>query len=607
MINETIRAGQQPVGATKMIMPKQILTSADLHEIRAAMTGLSGAKAKVEAIRLAEQRGCHWSRIYDATKDLRPRRKPRADRGKRRVDLKDHAGMALATSQVVAHNLNPELALELARANGHDTPIALGTYRRYLHENGLNRGQLRCARVVHRSFEAKAPGEIFQFDITGLKTRWLDTKTRRLLYVPESEVSRNHPNRKSTRVQVWAFVCIDDFSRYIFVRFVATSTINSCDVIRFELECFRHMGVPLCFYTDNDSKIVSQWNKRAESILDRAFADSGGFKLEQHMPDNPNATGKVERAHQIIEEFEKLLGCCPEPIETIEALNLFAERFCQRKNYTDHRATNMKPAIRFRQGHAVMRVPLDATLDAAFMARDIESVKVNADVTISIDGVRWQLPRSPQISLTLRGEKMIPNPFLDLAQLGRSLRVVWTREADWFLAIVGDSEYELTKIEATADVAGEHKALAESNALRNRNHFQTHAAELKKAARAAIKNGEQSPLVVPGVHVPFESATQAASSPIFPRASITPDLAAWVQAAPGSIPPSMVADRTINFFDAMRLFMDEGVFELTDAGQVSEFDKTWLKGFFGDRVEVGEADLRAAVESRGRERVLRSA
>ena len=590
-----------------MIMPKQILQSSDLHEIRAAMTGLSGANAKAEAIRLAEQRGVHWSRIYHLTKDLRPRRKPRADRGRRRVDLKEHAGMALATSQVVAHNLKPEHALELARANGHDTPVALGTFNRLLREAGCNRKQLRSPRIVYRPFEAKAPGEIFQFDITGLKQRWLDTKTRRLVYVPPSEVSGNHPNRKSSRVRVWAFVCIDDYSRYLFVSFVATNSPNSCDVIRFELECFRHMGVPLTLYTDNDSKIVSQWNLRAASILDRAFADSGGFKLEQHTPENPNATGKVERAHQVIEEFEKLLGCCPEPIETVEQLNVFAGRFCAAKNYTDHRATGMKPAIRFRAGHAVMRVPLDEDLDAAFMAKEIEAVKVNPDVTISVDGQRWQLPRQAQISLTLRGDRSIPNPFVDLAQLGRSMRVVWTREADWFLAIVGDTEFELTKIEATADAASEFKSVAESNAVRNRNHFKAHAAEVKKTARAAIKEGKPSPLVVPGIHRDFEKGAEAAATVVFPRREVAPDLAAWADAAPGAIPPSAMTEAPLTLPAAAKLMIEEELFELTAEGQASEFDMAWLRSLFANSEQVTETDLRAAFAGRGQERVLKSA
>jgi hypothetical protein len=589
-----------------MIMPKQIANSEMQAMIRVCMTGLSYANAAVEARRLADQTGLSVSRIYDISKEVRPRRQRRADSGRRRVDLKEHAGMALATSQVVAHNLNPELALELARANGHETPIATSTYRRYLREAGCNRQQLRSPRVVYRPFEAKAPGEIFQFDISGLKQRWLDTRTRRLLYVPESEVSRNHSNKKPTRVQVWAFACIDDYSRYVFVRFVATSTPNSCDVIRFELECFRHMGVPLSLYTDNDSKIVSQWNLRAASILDRAFAESGGFKLEQHMPENPNATGKVERVHQVIEETNRLVGCCA-VAPTIEELNVFAERACTRVNAREHRATGMQPRIRFRQGHAVMRVPLDATLDAAFMARDIESVKVNGDVTISVEGQRWQLPRQSQISLTLRGEKMIPNPFLDLAQLGRSMRVVWTREADWFLAIVGDIEFELTKIEATADAASQYKTVAESNAVRNRTHFKAHAIEVKKAAREAIKAGEKSPLVVPGVHKDFEIAAEAAATTVFPRQPLSPDLAAWASAAPGAIPPSAMTEAALTLRTAVDLLLDEGLFELTAEGQVHQFDMAWLKSFFGDRQAVAESDIRAAFQTRGRERVLRSA
>lgn len=581
-----------------MNMPKQILHSADLDEIRAAMTGLSGANARAEAERLAVQRGCHWSRIYDLTKDLRPRRKARTDRGRRRVDLKEHAGMALATSQVVAHNLNPELALELARASGHETPISVGTFRRQLREGGMNRGQLRSTRVVHRRFEASKPGEIFQFDITGLKERWIDTKTRRLLHVPEAEDHRNHRKTNLRRQRVWAFVCVDDYSRFIYVRFIAAHKPNSTDVIQFELKCFRELGVPLAFYTDNDAIIVSQWNLRAASILDRALAEHGGFKLEQHQPGNPNATGKVERGHQVIEEFVKLLGCCPEPPKTIEALNLFAQRFCDRKNWTEHRATNMRPAIRFNSFIMKKRVPADAIFDAAFNAKDIEGVKVNSDVTISVEGIRWQLPRTAFVSFTLHGrEKNVANPFLDLAARGQAIkRVVWTREADWFLAILhNDDEFELVKIEASADAAGEHKAVAESLAHQNKKHFQSVAVQVKQAAREAKKNGEQSPIVVPGVEKPFEIAAQSRPE-MFPRREVTAELGDW---AKGVIAPSTAGGRTLSVYAAAKEFVDEGLFEETAAGQVSQFDMGWLKSFFGDRVEVAESEIRAALESRG--------
>ncbi len=79
-------------------------------------------------------------------------------------------------------------------------------------------------------------------------------------------------------------------------------------VIDFLLDAFRELGVPRVLYTDNDAVIVSRRMKRAASILDRAFADTGGFKLDQHLPGNSQATGKVENAHQLVEKFEKLFG-----------------------------------------------------------------------------------------------------------------------------------------------------------------------------------------------------------------------------------------------------------------------------------------------------------
>lgn len=575
------------------MMPKIKLNSADLHEIRNAMTGLSGAAAKAEAMRLADQHGCHWSIIYAATKDLRPRRKKRTDSGKRRVDLKAHAGMSLATSQVVAHNLNPELALELARASGHETPISLGTYRRYLNQDGLNRGQLRTSRVVHRRFEATAPGQIFQMDFTGLKERWVDTKTRRLLHVSEAEVNRNHPNRNPRRQRVWAAVMVDDYARFLYFQFLAADKLNSSDVIKFELACFREMGVPLRLYTDNDPIIVSQWNRRAASILDRALTDSGGFKLEQHTPGNPNATGKVERTHQLIEEAEKLIGCCDES-PTIEELNFFAPQVCLKRNWTEHRTTGMKPAIRFRSGTEVMRQAPPEILTAAFTARDIDAVKVNSDVTINVDGIRWQLPREPHVGLSLRGAKQIPNPFVELAARGKSMKVVWTREADWFLAIVGEDEFELSKVEAVADSADEYKSVVMSAAENNKNHFKGVAAEVRKAARAARKAGEPSPIVVPGVHVPFEIAAQQRPA-MFPRKEVTLDLSEWAAHA-GQ--PSIVSERPLTLVAAARLLADEEVFELNDAGQVAQADMNWLRSLFANRDQVNESEIRTAVAGR---------
>jgi hypothetical protein len=151
-------------------MPKVVIDPPIRQEICASMAGLSNSRARAEALRWAGFLNVDISRVYAVTKGIRPARKRRSDAGKRRADLKTHPGIAFATTQVVGANLDPKHAMEMARANGFDTPISLGSYRRQLNEAGLSRAQRRSKLVVYRSFEAAAPGIIFQCDVSGLKS-----------------------------------------------------------------------------------------------------------------------------------------------------------------------------------------------------------------------------------------------------------------------------------------------------------------------------------------------------------------------------------------------------------------------------------------------------
>lgn len=572
-------------------MPKNLISDADRQEIRASMFGLSGARASDEAKRWAAQLSCHVSRIYDVTRADRPQRKQRADKGKRRADLKEHPGLSLATTLVVGANLDPDLALETARANGHETPVCDGTFRRYLREAHLNREHRRSRRVVHRRFEAAAPGEIFQFDISGVKERWVDVRTRRILHVSSLEVSKNHPNKNSNRIPLWKLVLKDDFSRKMFVRFVACEKPNSCHVVDFELEAFRVMGVPLALYTDNDAIIVSRLNRRAAAILDRAFADSGGFKLEQHMPGNPNATGKVESAHLLVEKFEKMFAIGEPP--TLDELNAFADRVCDRYNWTEHRTTREQPDIRFRSGYGVMRVAPPELLNDAFKAREL-NVAVNSDVTISVDGELWQLPRRDLISATIAGAKEVANPFKDLAALRRNNRidVIWPVEADWFVAIAAGNEFTLAKVKAVADAAGEHKSVAEPVSVSNKKHFTRAAAELKRAEKA----GEQK-IVRPGRDVEFEIAAESRPA-VMPRREVTPSLADWASTTPGVA--ATIGDQMINYIAAAELLQQEDVL----SNPLTLPEKRWLETLFNGRDQIAESELRAAVTARSERPVL---
>jgi hypothetical protein len=500
--------------------------------------------------------------------------------------------MSFATTQVVGSNLDPKHALEMTRRNARDlgfendqdaTPVSLGTFRRHLRSKGLNRAQRRSRRVVHRRFEAPAPGHIFQCDVSGVKTRWVDVRNKRILQVHAGDVNANHPNRKSTRVPLFKFSVKDDNSRFLFTRFFAAERETSCLMVDLLLEAFQTMGVPLAMYTDNASVFKSQLTQRAASILDRGFAENGGFKWEFHAPYNPNAGGKIESSHQFVEQFEKYLGIGPVP--TLDDLNQFAVNFCDLYNWTDHRTTREKPDIRFRAGHGVMRVAPPELLNDAFKAREFSPV-VNSDVTISVEGVRWQLPRGARLSATLSGPKDVNNPFIDLAQSStpRTIDVIWPIEAEWFVAIADGNEFTLAKIEAVADAAYEHKSVTEPSSVRNQKHFKALAAD----QRQQVAKGKQ--IIRPGIEVPFEIAAEARPA-TFPRQRVDPSLAEWANAEPLA---AALASPSIDRWSAASMLQSEEIL----SSPLTAAESDWLSAVFNGEEKILESDLRTAVAVR---------
>ncbi|HZT60976.1 MAG TPA: hypothetical protein VFA21_20395 [Pyrinomonadaceae bacterium] len=532
------------------------------------MNGLKGSRARAEAQRLAETHGCSVSRVYDVTRELRPRRKVRADRGRRRADLLAHEGMRLAAELVVTKNVDPDLAIETAELNGHDIPVSRGTFVRQLREHGLDRRSRRRGVRPYRRWEASAPGDIFQFDISGVKERWVDHRTRRILHVSPLEVSKNHPNKNPDRVPLWKFTLVDDNSRLKHVRFVACNKPTSNEVIDFLLDAFRALGVPRRLYTDNDAVIVSRRMKRAADILDRAFADSGGFKLEQHLPGNPQATGKVEVGHQLVEKFEKLIGV-RDADPTLDQLEKFCEWLCDRYNWTVNRATGEKPMLRWQSQNTLVRVPPPALLDSAFKADEFTR-KLGADLSISFRGERLQLPRK--------------RPFTDW--IGRALTFVMPPDSDFFVVLGLDGfEYEITRTPATADAADQFKQPEESTAQQTKKALVASA----KERRARQKEAGEG-LLVPG----FDTEIDATGRPsLMPkkRDELSPERLA--EAVPGVVPPSH-GGRRLTYFEAVKHFQGKEGGELLPK-PLDRITQKWLKTLFGHNEFLLDTELREEI------------
>lgn len=562
------------------------LDAAAIEEIQTAMYGLRGKTATRKAQELASRYGVSTDTIYTNSKSVRPKRQPRADRGSRRAHLLEHDGLKLTAALVTKHKMSPALAMEVAQMNGKDVPYSVGSVRRILRENGLSRDQARIECRPHRRFEATRPGQMFQIDATGLKTRWLDTKTRKLLKITELEVSKNHPNTSSRRCPVWALTCVDDYSRRIYTQFFACDRLTQIEAIEFVLAAFREMGVPEILYTDNDKVLIGKRMQRVEQLLNKMFEDSGGFRLDQHMPGNPQATGKVENAHKFIEEFEKVIAVMPTP--NLVDLNRLGKVFCTRKNNQVHRTTGVAPILRWREGWGAIRVPPSGILDEVMTARDLENVLVRSDVCLEIEGQVWQLP--------------FERPYVDWAASGKKVRVIWPPKHEYFWILEADEEHEIEKILASAHQVGQFKAVPETQSQIIRKELN----QVDTKQLATVDQWEAN-----------EQALQATRPAVMPKPKVEPKpelLAALglptgqAQSDPAQIlgfvpppppPPRYEIVTWLTFFQAVEFGQAQKYFEIPMASAQRE----WLKQLFGKRTQIEQSELESALEGRSNVRL----
>lgn len=559
-----------PINLTLLIlpmtdMPQTTLDQIAIEEIRTATAGLKGKQLASAAKTLSVRFNVSVQTVYRVTEDTRPQRKTRTDKGKRHASLLEHPGLSMAAELVATRNVDPDLAMETARLNGHEIPVALGTMQRYLREHGLNKAARKANLRAHRRWEAGEPCEIFQFDISGVKERWFDLTTRKILHVSSKDVNENHPNKNPNRVKVWKFTLIDDYSRRRHFRFYPIDKPTSIEVIDFLLHAFRKLGVPKTLYTDNDAIIISKRMKRAESILHKAFEESGGFRLLQHTPHNAQATGKVERSHQVIEKFEKLIGLKFQT-PSIEALNEFCAQVCDALDWQVHSTTGEKPMLRWQSKNMALRVPPNETLDAAFKCEEFTR-RLNEDVTISYKGQVYQLPRK--------------RPFVDW--ITKTITIIWPAgEADWFTVIGLDGvEYEISRTNANADAAGEFKQVEETTRQRSMKLLKE-----QQADRKAIQKETGVEMLVPGFDAAFEQNTEV-------RPAMMPKRV--LEMSTEHLPAAQTeytVFKYLKFWPAFQALVAEGALT-TDLA-----DKEFLRGVFNGREEITDAEIRTALDAR---------
>jgi len=526
-------------------MTRKILGENAKAEIREAIKACRTRKERAAAVAaLADHYHVGKDRIYAVTKGIRAKQKTRADKGTRKVDIKSDPALRLIVGGILEYGESTAESIANARLRGVDVPVEFTTLNRYMREVGLTKKTRRTPAVPHRRFEASAPGEMFQFDISGVKERWYDSHTRRIVNVSSLEVSKNHENEKSGRTRVWRFALVDDYSRRCFIRYVGVAKPSSSHVVDFLLQAYSEMGVPLRLYTDNDKIIKFGRNARTTEILNKVLITQGGYENIFHLPGNSRATGKVERLHQTVEQCEKFLGryISERGGLSLEEMNTaFAPRVMHTLNVERvHSETGQTPMARWEGKLSTVRTLEYQDLRSAFMADEFE-VKLRGDLTFRLKGATFQLPTSEMY------------PFANW--IGQKLRVVFPDDQQFFTVVGLDGvEYDVVKENEKPDTAGDFRSTRETDANRLRRELKAEAKERARSLRSQI-----SDLKLPEPIRFFDD--DAAASDIshltsniskFPKPETPIDIAAVDREAPGRV--AATHNPAINFWEAVSRF-----------------------------------------------------
>ena len=278
----------------------QKLTPLQISELRSEMRGLIGKAAKAKATVLAQQFGCSVAAVYAQSRDVRPKRKARADKGKlKALDEKTLDDMLFFT--INDDHSAPHIC-EVAAANGI-SDVSPATYNRILRQRRLDRKTLKSAIIPHQSWQGHFPNHFHEIDTTVSQQFYIDPDDGAIGWESGMQVYKNKPGNRKPRLTLFSLV--DSHSRVRFARFVPNNTTEAWLGALFQAwrekddpAYFPFHGLPRILYSDNDVVIKSGAFQHAMKILD--------VEVISHAVGASHSKGKVENSFKILQEFEKV-------------------------------------------------------------------------------------------------------------------------------------------------------------------------------------------------------------------------------------------------------------------------------------------------------------
>jgi len=308
---------------------------------------------------------------FAARKNLRPSEilqpKLRADRGESRSLTEEHK------SNLTDFRLKyPSWSIQLMYDNFVLIPFKINapsysTVLRYFHHLGFfsnkSIGKKNKKKEV-RSFEVEYVGQLWHMDF--------------------HKGSRMITNEKGEYQQAICMAIIDDKSRLIchaqwFVNETAEVLVHGF------IQAILKRGLPRTFYTDNGSAMKAEELTAGLAVL--------SIKQEKTLPYSPYMNGKQESFWQPLEG--RLMKMLPKYKRlSLDVLNAVTQAWVEQDYHVKiHSEINEKPLDRFFNSKDVLRASPEYNYLKHSFRMIIERTVRKTDATITIDGIRFQIPQ----------------------------------------------------------------------------------------------------------------------------------------------------------------------------------------------------------------------
>lgn len=429
------------------------------NEVRRSLAGMTGRAKKTRVLEWAAELGCSEGTIYRWCRTGGvSSRKRRSDRGAKRSGVSDKAKRRMY-SLCIRWGFSAREVIEHALAHGWiDQPIDPSTFNAWRRRDNIPPNALtkpgkipgaiarnRLKNQPHRRFEAERSNHIHQIDLTELKPYFVQDGEN--VVGLEVDLGPNRPTNGYPRLQL--ITIIDDHSRCLYAEVHRTKDTDAwmdfC-IAAWEKRDDGLYGVPDILYGDRDSAPIGGRFK--------AFANDMGVEYIAHRPGNSAAKGKVESGavKYLKNRLSRLLMVYYDQGRSvsIEEANEHLQKIVQEKNGREHSITGEEPLLRFERGLKSVRL-LPEREKLLIYYYTPHTRRVLADLTIRLDGIQYQLPRS--------------EPFLSLVGDRIDVRSSTHPARSQHLIVVIDGDcHIIDAIQAEPDRAGNIRSLPTSRA-----------------------------------------------------------------------------------------------------------------------------------------------